>query len=43
MYIYVNFMNEKSSLENYFFEDTFIPYRGSPLLIFSGLTAKKFS
>ncbi|MBC62822.1 MAG: hypothetical protein CL746_00610 [Chloroflexi bacterium] len=29
MYIYVNFMNEKSSLENYFFEDTFIPYRGS--------------
>ncbi|MBA31018.1 MAG: hypothetical protein CL748_00605 [Chloroflexi bacterium] len=29
MYIYVNFINEKSSLENYFFEDTFIPYRGS--------------
>ena len=29
MYIYVNFLNEKSSLENYFFEDTFIPYRGS--------------
>ena len=29
MYIYVNFMNEKSSLENYFFEDNFIPYRGS--------------
>ena len=29
MYVYVNFLNEKSSLENYFFEDTFIPYRGS--------------
>ena len=29
MYIYVNFLNEKSSLENYFFEDNFIPYRGS--------------
>ena len=29
MYIYVNFINEKSILENYFFEDTFIPYRGS--------------
>ena len=29
MYIYVNFLNEKSSLENYFFENTFIPYRGS--------------
>ena len=29
MYIYVNFINEKSILENYFFEDNFIPYRGS--------------
>ena len=32
MYIYVNFMNEKSSLENYFFEDNFIPYRGSAFI-----------
>ena len=32
MYIYVNFINEKSILENYFFEDNFIPYRGSAFI-----------
>ena len=38
MYIYVNFLNEKSSLENYFFEDTFIPYRGSVSVSYTHLT-----
>ena len=32
MYIHVNFINEKSILENYFFEDNFIPYRRSVLI-----------
>ena len=32
MYIHVNFINEKSSIENYFFEDNFIPYRRSVLI-----------
>ena len=32
MYIHVNFINEKSILENYFFEDNFIPYRGSAFI-----------